>query len=75
MAIICMETLIVQPQNKEQLTALKAIMKILKIDFRTEKASKKDYNREFTDKMNISEEDVKAGRTTKIEPADIWNLG
>jgi hypothetical protein len=70
-----METLIVQPKNKEQLTALKAIMKALKVDFRTEKASEKGYNQEFTDKMNISEEDVKAGRITKIEPADIWNLG
>ncbi len=28
-----METLIVQPKSKEQLTALKAIMKVLKIEF------------------------------------------
>jgi hypothetical protein len=28
----------------------------------------------FEAKMKRSEEDIKAGRTTKIEPADIWKL-
>ena len=32
-----METLIVQPKDKEQLAVLKAIMKALKVDFKTEK--------------------------------------
>jgi len=32
-----METLIVQPKNKEQLAALKAIMKALKVEFKAEK--------------------------------------
>lgn len=70
-----MDTLIVQPKSKEQLAALKAVMKALKIDFKTEKDTDKQYNAEFVAKMAIAEEDVKAGRTTKIEPADIWNLG
>jgi hypothetical protein len=70
-----METLIVQPKNKEQLTALKAIMKILNVDFKTEKSTEKSFNPEFVAKMKRGEEDIKAGRTTKIEPADIWNLG
>jgi len=70
-----METLIVQPKNKEQLAALKAIMKALKVDFKSEKSTEKPYSEEFVAKMKQSEEDVKAGRTTKIEPADIWNLG
>jgi len=65
-----METLIVQPKNKEQLNALKAIMKALKVDFSIEKS----YNPEFAAKIKLGEEDIKAGRTTKIEPADIWNL-
>lgn len=70
-----METLIVQPKNKEQLTALKAIMKALKVDFKTEKSKKSLYNAEFIAKIKRGEEDIKAGRTTKIQPADIWNLG
>jgi hypothetical protein len=69
-----METLIVQPKTKEQLTALKAIMKALKVEFTTEKGTKEPYSPEFNDKIRRGEEDVKAGRTTKIEPADIWNL-
>ena len=70
-----METLIVQPSSKEQLTALKAIMKALKVDFTTAKESDVPYSAEFIAKMKKGEEDIKAGRTTKIEPADIWNLG
>jgi hypothetical protein len=70
-----METLIVQPKSKEQLTALKAIMKALKVDFITGKSEESPYSAEFAAKMGKSEDDVKSGRTTKIEPADIWNLG
>ena len=70
-----METLIVQPKDKEQLAALKAIMKALKVDFKTKKKQINPYNPEFIAKMKQGEEDIKAGRTTKIEPADIWNLG
>jgi hypothetical protein len=69
-----METLIVLPKDKEQLATLKAIMKALKVDFKTEKSKDKSYNPEFIAKMEKSEADFKAGRTTKIEPADIWNL-
>jgi hypothetical protein len=32
------------------------------------------YHRKFVAKMKQSEEDVKAGRTTKITPTDIWSL-
>jgi hypothetical protein len=70
-----MEILIVRPKNKEQLKALKAVLKALKIDFKIEKSTEKPYNPEFAAKMKRGEEDIKAGRATKIEPADIWNLG
>jgi hypothetical protein len=33
------------------------------------------YNSEFVAKIRKSEADVKAGRTTKIKPSDIWNIG
>ncbi len=68
-----METLIVLPKDKEQLAALKAIMKALKVDYKTEKGEK-NYNKDFVNKMKQSEDDLKAGRTTRITPADIWNL-
>ena len=69
-----METLIVQPKSKEQLTALKAIMKALKVDFKTEKSTEEPYSKEFAEKIKKGEDDIKAGRVTKIKPADIWNL-
>lgn len=69
-----METLIVQPKSKEQLAALKAVMKALKIDFKTEKDAKEPYSADFTAKIDRTEEDIKTGRVTKIEPADIWKL-
>ncbi|WP_184546023.1 DUF2683 family protein [Mucilaginibacter sp. FT3.2] len=69
-----METLIVLPKDKEQLAALKAIMKALKVNFKTEKTKDNLYNPVFVAKMKESEADFKAGRTTKIDPADIWNL-
>jgi len=43
-----METLIAHPKNEEQATALKAVMKVLKIDFETEE---KPYNPEFVQKV------------------------
>ena len=49
-------------------------MKALKVDFETEKDTERTYSPEFIAKIKQSEEDIKAGRTTKIEPADIWNL-
>jgi len=69
-----METIIANPKNKEQVTALKAFMKALKMDFKIEKNKEKLYTPEFIAKMKRGEEDIKAGRTTKIEPADIWSL-
>lgn len=42
-----METLIVQPKNKEQLAALKVIMKALNVNFKTGKNSKSIYSAEF----------------------------
>jgi len=49
-------------------------MKALKVEFKAEKNTRTPYSPEFAAKMKQAEEDVKAGRTTKIEPADVWNL-
>jgi len=43
-------------------------MKAMKIKFQKEE---KPYNEAFAAKMEQAEEDIKTGRTTKIEPADI----
>jgi hypothetical protein len=64
-----METLIVHPKNEEQSTALKAVMKVLKIDFETEESP---YNPEFVAKIKRGQEQVKAGKGVKIAIEDLW---
>jgi hypothetical protein len=64
-----METLIVHPKNEEQSTALKAVMKVLKIDFETEESP---YNPEFVAKIKRGQEQVKAGKGVKIAMEDLW---
>jgi|GEM_PF-188307 len=64
-----METLIVQPKTKEQLIAIKAFMKALKIDFKSEKSP---YDPEFVKKILQGEEDIKNGKGIKIATEDLW---
>lgn len=64
-----METVIARPVNKEQLAALKAIMKAIKVDFTTEKST---YNPEFLAKVDRAEEQIKSGKYRKVTPSDIW---
>ena len=64
-----METLIVHPKTKEQLTALKAVIKALKIDFTSEKGN---YNPEFVEKILQGREDIKNGKGVKIDLEDLW---
>jgi hypothetical protein len=65
-----METLIVQPKTKEQLAALKAVIKALKIDFKSEKTDV--YNPEFVEQILQGREDIKNGKGVKIDTKDLW---
>jgi hypothetical protein len=64
-----METLIVQPKTKEQLIALKAFIKALKIDFKSEKSP---YDPEFVEKIIQGREDIKNGKGIRIATEDLW---
>lgn len=67
-----METFIFQPDNQEQVKALKAFAKALKISFKTEE---KPYNPEFVAKIKKSREDFEAGkgRVITIDELDrLW---
>jgi hypothetical protein len=68
-----METLIVKPKNKKQLDAVEAVLKALNVAFKKEE--EKAYNEEYAAKIEKSSAEIKADKTTKIRPADIWNLG
>jgi hypothetical protein len=65
-----METVIMHPKNKEQLSALKAVAKALKVDFETEESP---YNPEFVARIKTNYELAKQGEVITIEdPKNIW---
>jgi hypothetical protein len=64
-----METLIIQPESIEQLTALKAFVKALKIKFKTTDTK---YSDSFVEKILQGKEDIKNGKGVKIAVEDLW---
>lgn len=64
-----MSTIIVHPENKEQLSALKAFMKAFNISF---EENKTPYNPKFVDKMKVSKQQAEKGETVKITLDDVW---
>jgi hypothetical protein len=64
-----METLIVHPDNKEQLAALKAFMTAFKISFEDEKSP---YNPEFVEMIQQGDKDLKAGKGVKVDIDNLW---
>jgi hypothetical protein len=65
-----METYLIHTE-KAQFKVIKPLLKALKVNI--EKVEK-PYNPEFVKKMEESDLDFKAGRTTKISLDDIWKL-
>ncbi|WP_299284591.1 DUF2683 family protein [uncultured Mucilaginibacter sp.] len=64
-----METIIMLPENKEQLSAIKAFAKALKVKFKTEKTY---YSPDAVAKVRQGEEDYKNGKGVKIVTEDLW---
>ena len=66
-----METFIVQPKNQDERNALEAFFKELNISFKMEERESL-YDSEFVAKMKRGDQDVAAGRTTKVTLDEIW---
>jgi len=65
-----METLIAHPKNEDQAAALKAVMKVLSIDFETAENS---YNPEFVKKVLTGVNSRKSGKPgQKMDPQNLW---
>jgi len=63
-----METVIMHPENKEQLSALKAIAKALNVKFETS-----PYNPEFVAMIKETKKQVDAGKFTELDPdKSLW---
>jgi hypothetical protein len=63
-----METLVIHPENKEQLAALMALVKSWDINF-----EKYPYNENFVAEIKQREKNIKKGDFTTIkDPKNIW---
>jgi hypothetical protein len=63
-----METVIMHPESKEQLSALKAIARALNVTFETS-----PYHTEFVVKIKESKKQVDDGKFTVLDPAkSVW---
>jgi len=65
-----METLLVRPGNSEQLKAVKAVLKVLNVDFISKK--EKEYDPEFVKKIELSRKQKKEGKVTALDPKNLW---
>lgn len=63
------ETLIARPANKKQLIGRKAIMKVLKVDFKAEKSL---YVPDFVKKILESKKEILDGKGIRIKVEDLW---
>ncbi|WP_257670343.1 DUF2683 family protein [Parapedobacter tibetensis] len=67
-----METLIVEPHNKKQLAAIKAVLKALGVNFR--KADESPYDEAFVAKIKRGDEALERGEGTKMTIAELEAL-
>lgn len=65
-----METLLIHPENSEQLKVLKTILKALNVGF--ESTKKSPYNKVFVGKIKQSRKQYLAGKSRKISLDEIW---
>ena len=65
-----MEILLVRPDNNEQMKAVKAVLKVLNVDFISKKEKK--YDPEFVKKIQESRKQVKQGKVSIIKPENLW---
>jgi len=60
---------IVHPANEEQVNALKAFVKALKIKF--EVTTEKAYNADFVEKIQNSKKEFEEGKFTRVDKDDL----
>jgi hypothetical protein len=64
-----MEALIVEPKNKKELQAIKAVLKALDVSFRT--GAESPYNPELVAKIKKSEQQVKDGKVIRVKKEEL----
>lgn len=67
-----MEAILIHPKNKEQLAALKAFAKALKMDFET-RVTESPYDPEFVKRILDADKSARKGNVTRVkDPKNIW---
>lgn len=61
-------TIILENHDLETLEKVKTILKSMQVKFKLKKT--KEYNAEFVEKILESKEQVKNGKTTRVDPKD-----
>ena len=67
-----METIILHPKNKTQLSILKNLAKEMGMLFETKKEEESPYSSEFVESILQGDEDYKNGKSVKIALEDLW---
>lgn len=65
-----MEAILIHPNNKEQLAAIKAFAKALKMPFET-KEVESQYDPDFVTKIEESEQQIRDGKVTRIKKENL----
>lgn len=65
-----MEALTIHPQNREQLEAVKSVLKVLKIRFEVNEEN--TYDTKFVERVLVAKEEIKQGKGVKIATPDLW---
>jgi hypothetical protein len=67
-----MEAILAHPENNEQLEAIKAVLKALKVKFESQKEEGPNYDPEFVKKVLEGKKEVEEGRGITIALEDLW---
>jgi hypothetical protein len=67
-----METILVHPENQEQLEVIKAFFKALKIKFESKKEEESNYDPEFVKMLLQGKKEIEEGGGVEIAIEDLW---
>lgn len=65
-----MESIFIETENKEQIKAIKAFLKLINVSFTTKKEKK--YDPEFVKKITESSKEADEGKLTTVNVKDLW---
>lgn len=65
-----MESIFIEIDNKEQIKAIKAFLKLINVSFKTKKDNK--YDPGFVKKISESSKEADEGKLTTINVKDLW---